>query len=66
MKSPTPLITKRVFLLIFIFTFNLLSFSQQTVLENCTEVTKSIEILKFQENLVYGPGSNIHKSFRGF
>jgi len=59
MKSPSQLITKRVFLLIFVFTFNFLSFSQQTVLENCTEVSKSIEILKFQEDLIYGPGSNI-------
>jgi hypothetical protein len=59
MKFSPISIAKKAMLFIFVINISLLSFSQQTTLRNCTDVAKSIEILKFQDNLTYAPGSNI-------
>ncbi|WOC40803.1 hypothetical protein [Polaribacter sp. HL-MS24] len=59
MKDSPSSIAKKALLFIFAVTISFLSFSQQTTLQNCIDTPKSIEILKFQDDLTYGPGSNI-------
>ena len=59
MKDSPSSIAKKALLFIFVVTTTFLSFSQQTTLQNCIDAPKSIEVLKFQDDLTYAPGSNI-------